>query len=86
MEVLIAGAHGKVARHLTRLLAAGGDTARGLIRNPAHAPDLEADGGIAVLCDLPVGAGDEDLHIEASVTGTRPSCERLRARSHKEVV
>ena len=36
MEVLIAGAHGKVARHLTRLLAAGGDTARGLIRNPAH--------------------------------------------------
>ena len=52
MDVLIAGGHGKVARRLIRLLAGDGHTARGLIRNPEHAADIEADGGIAVLCDL----------------------------------
>ena len=52
MDVLIAGGHGKVARHLIRMLAAEGHTARGLIRNPDHAGDIEADGGIPVVCDL----------------------------------
>jgi uncharacterized protein YbjT (DUF2867 family) len=52
MDVLIAGGHGKVARHLIRMLAAEGHTARGLIRNPDHAGDVEADGGIPVVCDL----------------------------------
>jgi uncharacterized protein YbjT (DUF2867 family) len=52
MDVLIAGGHGQVARRLIRLLARDGHTARGLIRNPEHAADLEADGGVPVLCDL----------------------------------
>src|SRR5918993_3917416 len=52
MDVLIAGGHGKIARHLIRILAADGHTARGLIRNPDHATDVEADGGVPVLCDL----------------------------------
>ena len=52
MDVLIAGGHGKVARRLIRLLAGDGHAARGLIRNPEHAADIEADGGTAVLCDL----------------------------------
>lgn len=52
MDVLIAGGHGKIARRLIRLLARDGHTARGLIRNPDHAADLEADGGVPVLCDL----------------------------------
>jgi uncharacterized protein YbjT (DUF2867 family) len=52
MDVLIAGGHGKVARRLIRLLAGDGHTARGLIRNPDHAADIEADGGEAVVCDL----------------------------------
>jgi uncharacterized protein YbjT (DUF2867 family) len=52
MEVLIAGGHGKVARHLIRLLADRGDVARGIVRDPAHAADVEADGGVAVVCDL----------------------------------
>ena len=38
--------------HLLRLLAERGDRARGLIRNPAHAADLEAVGAEPVLCDL----------------------------------
>ena len=52
MDVLIAGGHGKIARHLIRILAVQGHTARGLIRNPDHAADIEADGGTAVPCDL----------------------------------
>jgi nucleoside-diphosphate-sugar epimerase len=52
MEVLIAGGHGQIALRLERLLARGGHRPRGLIRNPAHAADLEAAGAEAVLCDL----------------------------------
>jgi nucleoside-diphosphate-sugar epimerase len=52
MDILIAGGHGKVARHLIRILARDGHTARALIRNPDHAADIESDGGIPVLCDL----------------------------------
>src|SRR6478672_11453122 len=52
MDVLVAGGHGQIARHLLRKLAAAGHHPRGLIRNPDHAADLEADGAVAVLCDL----------------------------------
>ena len=51
MDVLVAGGHGQIAR---RLLAAGrrGHHPRGMIRNPDHAADIEAVGGVAVFCDL----------------------------------
>ena len=52
MDVAIAGAHGNVARRLSRLLIARGDRVRGLIRNPDHADDLRADGTEPVVCDL----------------------------------
>src|SRR4051794_7809102 len=52
MDVLVAGGHGKVALHLLRLLAERGHHARGLIRNPDHAPELEQLGAVPVLCDL----------------------------------
>src|ERR1700712_388969 len=52
MDVVIAGAHGKVARRLARLLLARGDRVRGLIRNPDHAGDLCSDGSEPVVCDL----------------------------------
>jgi uncharacterized protein YbjT (DUF2867 family) len=58
MEIVIAGAHGQIGRRLTRLLAARGDAVRGLIRNPAHAPDVEADGGTPVVLDLEAAADD----------------------------
>jgi uncharacterized protein YbjT (DUF2867 family) len=52
MDVVIAGGHGQIALRLERLLAQRGDTARGLIRNPEHAADLEAVGAVPVLADL----------------------------------
>src|ERR687893_1287422 len=64
MNVLIAGGHGKIARRLIRLLARDGHTARGLIRNPDHAADLEADGGVPVLCDLE--RDDVTSHVEGA--------------------
>lgn len=52
MEVVVVGGHGKIALGLLRLLAERDDTARGLIRNPEHAADLEEVGAEAVVCDL----------------------------------
>ena len=52
MNVLVVGGHGKIALRLLQLLAARGDTARGLIRNPDQAADLEAVGAEAVVLDL----------------------------------
>ena len=52
MRVVIAGGHGKIALILERLLSERGDTAVGLIRNPAHAADLEAVGAQPVVVDL----------------------------------
>ena len=44
MRVVIAGGHGQIALRLERLLAARGDEAVGIVRNPAHTADLEAVG------------------------------------------
>jgi uncharacterized protein YbjT (DUF2867 family) len=52
MDVAIAGGHGKIALRLLGLLAARGDRARGLIRNPDQGTDLEAVGATAVGADL----------------------------------
>jgi uncharacterized protein YbjT (DUF2867 family) len=56
MDVLVAGGHGKIALRLLRLLAAEGHRARGLIRKPEQAADLEAVGAVAVLGDLEADA------------------------------
>ena len=52
MRVVIAGGHGQIALRLERLLAARGDEAIGIIRNPAQAVDLEAAGAHPVVLDL----------------------------------
>ena len=59
MDVVVAGGHGKVALRALRLLAERGDRARGLIRNPDHAPDLGAVGAEPVLRDLEEIEGTE---------------------------
>ena len=52
MDVAIAGGHGQIARRLASLLAARGDSVRGLIRNPNHAAAVHATGAEPVTCDL----------------------------------
>ena len=52
MKVLVAGAHGKTARRLVRMLAEDGHQVRGLVREEEQIPDVEADGAEPVLVDL----------------------------------
>lgn len=52
MRVVIAGAHGQVARRLARRLAPAGHEVVGFVRDPAQLDDLDADGTHGVVCDL----------------------------------
>ncbi len=52
MDVVVVGGHGKIAMRLLRLLAERGDRARGVIRKPEQAADLEELGAEAVVCDI----------------------------------
>ncbi len=52
MDVVVAGGHGQIGLRLLRLLADRGDRGRGLVRNPAHVPDLEQAGAQAIVFDM----------------------------------
>jgi uncharacterized protein YbjT (DUF2867 family) len=52
VRVLIAGAHGKTARRLTRMLVEESHEVRGLVRKREQTDDVEADGAEPVLVDL----------------------------------
>jgi nucleoside-diphosphate-sugar epimerase len=66
MRIVLAGAHGQVARRLGRLLAGRGDTVLGLVRNPDHRADLEDDGVTPVVLDLEAAPVEEVAEV---VTG-----------------
>jgi len=83
--VAIAGGHGKIARLLMERLVERGDRARGLIRNPDHAADLEAIGAEPEICDL---EAEEDIsgHVEGAdavvfAAGAGPGSGRDRKRT-----
>jgi uncharacterized protein YbjT (DUF2867 family) len=84
MDVLVAGGHGKIALRLLRLLAAKGHRARGLIRTPGQAADLEAVGAVAVLGDLEADASfatyaeGADVVVFAAGAGPGSGPERKR--------
>ena len=83
MDVLVAGGHGQIALRLLKLLAGRGHTARGLIRNAAHVPDLEAIGAHPVLCDLEQDdvrphVGGADAIVFAAGAGPGSGAERKR--------
>ena len=59
MNVAIAGAHGKIAMRLIGLLAGGGDSVIGLIRNPDHAAEVSRQGASPVVCDLEQATVDQ---------------------------
>ncbi len=52
MRITIAGGHGKIAQHLERQLVKAGHEAVGIVRNPDHVSDVEANGAEAVVLDL----------------------------------
>lgn len=51
-DIVIIGGHGKVALRLARLLADRGDRVDAVIRNPDHAPDVDAAGANPVVADI----------------------------------
>lgn len=52
MHTVIAGGHGQIARRLTRILTARGDSVISIVRQPAHLVDVEQDGARGVVLDL----------------------------------
>ncbi len=84
MDVVVVGGHGKVALHLLELLVARGDRARGVIRDPGQAPDLEGLGAEAVLCDIesePLTAAVEGADAVVFAAGAGPGSGPERKRT-----
>jgi uncharacterized protein YbjT (DUF2867 family) len=52
VDVAIAGGHGQIALHLSRMLSARSDTVRGIIRSADQQDDLDAAGARGVVLDL----------------------------------
>jgi len=71
MKVLVAGAHGKTARRLVRMLREDGHEVRGLVRREEQMPDVEADGAEPVLVDL------EKEEVEGAVGRTVEGCDAV---------
>lgn len=58
-DVVIIGGHGKVALLALPLLTEAGHSATAVIRNPAHAADVEAAGGTPLVLDVENATEDE---------------------------
>ena len=71
MKVLVAGAHGKTARRLVRMLVEDGHEVRGLVRKEEQMPDVEADGAQALLVDL------EEEEVEGAVGDAVEGCDAV---------
>jgi uncharacterized protein YbjT (DUF2867 family) len=71
MKVLVAGAHGKTARRLVRMLVDDGHEVRGLVRKEEQVPDVEADGAEPVLADL------EEEEVEGAVGEAVEGCDAI---------
>ncbi|NEC68172.1 SDR family oxidoreductase [Streptomyces sp. SID9727] len=63
MRIVIAGGHGQIALRLERLLAARGDEAAGIIRNPGQGDDLRAAGAEPVVLDLESATVEEVAEV-----------------------
>ena len=71
MRVLIAGAHGKTARRLTRVLIEDGHEVRGLVRKEEQTGEVEADGAEPVLVDL------EAEEVEGGIGEAVEGCDAI---------
>ncbi|MCG7526757.1 SDR family oxidoreductase [Streptomyces sp. OfavH-34-F] len=63
MRIVIAGGHGQIALRLERLLAARGDEAVGVIRNPDQRGDLRDAGAEPVVLDLESASVEEVAEV-----------------------
>jgi uncharacterized protein YbjT (DUF2867 family) len=59
VQVVIAGAHGKIGLRLVALLAGRGDVVTGVVRNSDHRGDVEQAGGTVAVVDLESATADE---------------------------
>jgi uncharacterized protein YbjT (DUF2867 family) len=59
VQVVIAGAHGKIGLRLVALLAGRGDVVTGVVRNPDHRGDVEQAGGSVAVVDLESATAEE---------------------------
>ena len=84
MRIVIAGAHGRVARRLGRLLVARGDTVVGIVRTSDHEADLADDGVECVELDLEYTRTDDlasvlvDAEAVVFAAGAGPGSTILR--------
>ena len=83
MDVVVLGGHGQIAQQLLALLAARGDRARGIVRNPGHADDLRKIGAEPVVGDVehesitPLVAGADAVVMAAGAgPGSGPNRKR----------
>jgi nucleoside-diphosphate-sugar epimerase len=94
MRIVIAGAHGQVARRLGRLLSARGDTVVGIVRNAEHGGDLLEDGVEPAVLDLESASVDEvagvvggaDAVVFAAGAGPGSGAERKHTVDHAAAV
>src|SRR5829696_6834695 len=71
MKVLVAGAHGKTARRLVRILTGDGHEVRGLVRKEEQTGDVESDGAEAVLVNL------EEEEVEGGIGDAVEGCDAI---------
>ena len=94
MRVTIAGGHGTIARHLTRLLTDGGHQVTSLVRKRDQFADIEQVGGRPVLVDLEHttvaqladAVGDVDAVVFAAGSGPGSGAARKETVDHQGAV
>jgi uncharacterized protein YbjT (DUF2867 family) len=94
MRIVIAGAHGQVARRLGRLLTGRGDEVVGIVRNPDHRADLTGDGVTPEVLDLETASVADvatvvqgaDAVVFAAGAGPGSGADRKHTVDHRAAV
>ena len=90
MKIAIAGGHGTIALHLTRLLTDAGHEVASIVRNPDHRADVEEAGATMLVADLEettpddlaAAIGEVDVAVFAAGAGPGSGAERKDSVDH----